>query len=224
MRKQKVWHSIEEIFTTLNNCGCNYIVMRNFEGFMTGQVLLDGHDDIDLLCDNPQKVCKILNTKRRFLFPTVNSYYIQYNNSTVQIDIRFVGDGYYDMEWQKDMLKHKTLVASNIYVMDHQNYFYSLIYHATIQKHFLSEEYLKKLVEMSYRLGMNCNSKEELMKTLFCFMKKRKYFVTMPCDPGIIFNISNIDKSLIRNNYFWFIKRKVLNALKRIKWIGDKYV
>ena len=55
-------------------------------------------------------------------------------------------------------------------------------------------------------------------------MKKRKYFVTMPCDPGIIFYISNIDKSLIRNNYFWFIKRKVLNALKRIKWIGDKYV
>lgn len=224
MRKRKEWHSIQEIFTTLNNHGCNYIVMRNFECFMTGQVFVNGHDDIDLLCDDPKKVCKILNTKRRFLFLTVNSYHIKYNNSTIQVDIRFVGDGYYDTEWQKDMLDHKTRIASNIYVMDCQNYFYSLIYHAIIQKHFLSDEYLKKLADMSYRLGMNCNSKEELLKTLFRFMKKRKYYVTMPRDPGITINFSNIDKNMIRNNYFWSMKRKALDTLKRIKWIGDKYV
>ena len=62
MRKQKVWHSIEEIFTALNNCGCNYIVMRNFECLMLGQAFVNGHDDIDLLCENPQKVFNILHT------------------------------------------------------------------------------------------------------------------------------------------------------------------
>lgn len=224
MKKQKVWHSIEEIFTTLNNHGCNYIVMRNFECFMTGHVFINGHDDIDLLCDDPRKVCKILNTKRRFFFPTVNSYYIQYNDDTVQVDIRFIGDGYYDIKWQKEMLKQKICIASNIYVMDCQNYFYSLIYHAIIQKHSLSDEYLKKLIDMSYKLDMTCSSKEELLNELFRFMKKRKYFVTMTRDPGIILNFSNIDKNFIKSNYFWSMKRKVLDTLKRIKWIGDKYV
>ena len=122
------------------------------------------------------------------------------------------------------MLKQRTLAASNIYVMDYKNYFYSLIYHAIVQKHSLSEEYLKRLIDMSYRLGMDCNNKEELLRALFQFMKKKNYSVTMPRDPGVIFNMSNIDKRFIRNNYFWFMKRKALDALKRIKWIGDKYV
>lgn len=198
--------------------------MRNFECFMDGQVFVNGHEDIDLLCDNPQKVCKVLDTKRRFLFPTVNSYYIQYNTGTVQVDIRFIGDGYYDTEWQSDMLKQKICIASNIYVMDCQNYFYSLIYHAILHKRSLSDEYFKKLVDMSYKLGLNCSSKEDLLKILFNFMKARKYFVTTTRDPGIILNFSNIDKNFIRSNCFWLIKRKVLDALKHVKWIGDKYV
>ena len=52
MSKQRVWHSVDEIFRVLNESNCNYIVMRNFECFESGQVFMNGHDDIDLLCDD----------------------------------------------------------------------------------------------------------------------------------------------------------------------------
>ena len=142
---QRTWKTIDEIFTSLNNAGCNYIVMRNFECFESGDVFVDGHDDIDLLCDDIRTVRKILDVRRRFKFPTVNSYCIKYNELIVHVDIRYVGDGYYDRKWQEDMLNKKCLINQNIYVPDFEDYFYSLIYHAIYQKKVLSDEYLNKL-------------------------------------------------------------------------------
>lgn len=130
MSNQKIWTSIDEIFAALNSAECNYVVMRNFECFEQGHVFVNGHDDIDLLCDDIKKIKKILDVRKRFLFPMINSYYILFNDLIVHVDIRFVGDGYYDLNWQKDMLKNKILYHNKIYVPDYENYFYSLIYHA----------------------------------------------------------------------------------------------
>lgn len=62
---------------------------------------------------------------------------------------------------------------------------------------------------------MNYNSKEELLK---------KYFSIISCDPSTIFKVSNTAKGSIKNNYFGFMERKAFNVLKRVRWIGDKYV
>lgn len=224
MKKQKIWKSIDEIFNALNLAGCNYIVMRNFECFKSGQVFVNGHDDIDLLCDDIKKVQKVLDTRHRYLFPTVNSYYIQYNDLIVHVDIRFIGDGYYDTLWQKEMLKKKVLFNKNIYVIDSYNYFYSLIYHAILQKRFLTEEYLDKLLQMAYTMKLTCTSEKDLMRELFIFMKKKHYKVTITKDPAIILNFKNIKKTDISMNYFWLFKRKILDLLKKNKRIGKKYV
>lgn len=90
MPKQKIWTSIDEIFTALNEAECNYIVMRNFECFEQGQVFVNGHDDIDLLCDDITKVKSILNVRHRFYFPMVNSYCILFNGLIVHVDIRYI--------------------------------------------------------------------------------------------------------------------------------------
>lgn len=61
MSNQKIWTTIDEIFTALNEAECNYIVMCNFECFEQGKVFVNGHDDIDLLCDD------IMLARRKFL-------------------------------------------------------------------------------------------------------------------------------------------------------------
>lgn len=192
MSKQRVWHSVDEIFRVLNESNCNYIVMRNFECFESGQVFMNGHDDIDLLCDDKSRVCKVLDARKRLYFPTVNSYYIKFNDQ--------------------------------IYVPDIKNYFYSLTYHAIIQKNFLSDEYLKKLCIMASELGINCTTEEQLLEELFRYIKENDYKITITRDPGIILNFKNVGDIDIKSNRFWLIKRKILNALKHFKWVGDKYV
>ena len=224
MLKQKIWHSIDEIFTALNESNCNYIVMRNFECFVSGQVFMNGHDDIDLLCNDLNKVRKVLNATKRLYFPTVNSYYIKLNDLIVNVDIRFIGDGYYDEKWQNDMLQQRTIFNNRIYIPDAKNYFYSLIYHAIIQKEYLSNEYLHKLCFMSSELGINCTTEDQLLEELLRYMKENDYKITITRDPGIILNLKKIGNTEIESNYFWLIKRNILNILKRFKRVSDKYV
>lgn len=167
---------------------------------------------------------KILHTKKRFLFPTVNSYYISFQNHSVNVDIRFIGDGYYDTAWERKMLADRVLIDSNIYVLDSINYFYSLIYHALFQKHSLSDEYLVKLISMAEALYIPCRSPLELMQSLENYMLANNYFYTITRDPGIILNFDNVNKTRIKNNHFWLFKRHVLNFLKCNRRIAQKYV
>lgn len=224
MSNQKIWTSIDEIFAALNSAECNYVVMRNFECFEQGHVFVNGHDDIDLLCDDIKKIKKILDVRKRFLFPMINSYYILFNDLIVHVDIRFIGDGYYDLNWQKDMLKNKILYHNKIYVPDYENYFYSLIYHAIFQKKYLSQDYLQKLSNMAAKLGLVCMTEHELTTEVIKYMKRKKYKATITKDPAIILNFKTLEGIEISKNTVWLFRRRILDLLKQIKRIGDKYV
>lgn len=90
------WNNIQEIFDTLNRSSVNYVILRNYESLSDTKIFMDGHEDIDLLCDNISLVKKLLNTRKIYKFPGRNSYTIRFNNIKIQIDIRYIGDGYYD--------------------------------------------------------------------------------------------------------------------------------
>lgn len=220
---QKNWLSIEEIFDALNKENANYLVMRNYECFASGEVFLNSHDDIDLLCDNINQIKRILDTRKRFWIPTINSYYIKFNNLKVNVDIRFIGDGYYDENWQKEMLKNKRIVQSQVYVMAKEDYFYSLIYHAIFQKYYLSDEYLQKLKNMSREFGFEYETEADLLSALIQYMKDRNYEMTITRDPAIILNAkAGFQANNIKKHYFWLLKRRIYEGLKRMK--GDKIV
>lgn len=224
MSKQKIWTSIDEIFTALNEAGCNYIVMRNFECFEQGQVFVNGHDDIDILCDDIVKIKKILDVRHRFHFPMVNSYSILFNELIVHVDIRFIGDGYYDKKWQENMLRNKTLFHGKIFVPDLESYFYSLTYHAICQKKYLSDEYLDKLSNMASKIGLSCSEESELIKELLKYMRNNDYKASITKDPAVILNFKPLEDIKISVNIIWAARRKILDLLKNIKRIGDKYV
>lgn len=185
---------------------------------------VNGHNDIDLLCNNPYVVQKTLGTRKRFLFPTVNSYCIPFKDHSVNVDIRFVGDGYYDAMWEKEMLTKRVLFNNCIFVLDPQNYFYSLTYHAILQKRVFYDEYQTKLLSMAKDLGIPCGSPLDFIQLLEEYMLDHNYYYTVTRDPGIVLKFDGIEKSRIKSNCLWLFKRYILDLLKRNRRIAQKYV
>ncbi len=147
----KKWDSYQTLFEKLNN-SCVYLVLRNYEKY-GNEDWLDIHDDIDFLCEDIEQFIN-----------TVGAGYIDLNDkihmladiggNVVRIDIRSVGDGYYDELWQRNMLKNRKKYK-DLFVMDDVDYFYSLIYHELYHKNRLDEDYINKLKDISARTGID---------------------------------------------------------------------
>ena len=177
---QKNWTSIKSVFETLNKSECNYVVLRNFENMDSDEIFIKDHEDIDFLTDDRKKLINLLNAKSRRFIDNGIHYFILLNNVKVKIDIREVGDCYYDPKWEIDMLKNKVMSDLGCYVMDARNYFYSLTYHALLQKNNLSEDYKTKLLEMGKTLNLNIDSENTLFFSLIEFVRGGEVLVHVP--------------------------------------------
>ena len=139
----KGWDDLNHLFRVLNNT-INYVVLRNFESF--GQEEIKG--DIDILTSSPKDLQIILKAKKIHRNNRRTAYTIKINNKNVFIDIRYLNDGYYDTNWQLDMLQNRYLCNDGYYILDSQNYFYSLLYHAMLHKSSFSLLYKERLEGM----------------------------------------------------------------------------
>lgn len=218
---QKNWASIQDLFCRLNRSGINYIVLRNYESLANNDIFVGEHDDIDFLCDNIYKMIKLLDARPIYRFPNRNSYIIRFQNRDLQVDVRYIGDGYYDTDWEKALLKRKVIFNNFIYVIDNKMYFYTLIYHAIYQKFFLSDEYFLRLKKMAKKSGKNITQKKQLEYILFIFMKKMGYKFTYTKDPGIILNFRNVPMNMICFNPYRILKRKLLKCLNKLFMEGE---
>lgn len=208
----KVWESLEDVFKELNKKNINYVVLRNYEMLNKGK-LLKYHEDIDFLCNNPKILINTLGAMPR---ATIN-YYIKVKEKNIPIDIRWIGDGYYDKIWQIHMLKNRKLYKNMVYVMNNNDYFYSLLYHALIQKRKIPIDYNKRLINMGKHLNIEFNDIEDYRKSLNLFMKERNYYYTNTKDSRVYLNFDKVPKSMIKINILWFIKKQIINLWDNIR-------
>ena len=214
---------LQTVFLRVNTTTADYLVMRNWEGFFD-DILLEGHNDIDLLCrdkDSRDIIVRLLDAKP--LTSDGFHYCFQYRGRKVTLDTRILGDGYYDRRWQRSMLRQKRLHPLGFYVMDSENYFYSLIYHAIYQKETgLSDEYAQRLNQMT-PVGEVC-SQNEFAARLSAFMNQHRYVYTETADKSVVKNFGiTPDEKKIR--YPWnvrlyhFAQRvKSKNLLQKLKY------
>ncbi len=188
---------LQKVFWNVNTTTADYLVMRNWEGFYD-DILLEGHNDIDLLCrdrDSRDIIVRLLDAKP--LTADGFHYCFRCRDREVTLDTRVLGDGYYDRRWQREMLRRKRLHPLGFYVMDHENYYYSLIYHAIYQKkNGLSEEYAQRLNQMSS--SDETFTQEGFAEQLDSFMRRKHYAYTATLDQSVIrnFSITPIPKKL----------------------------
>lgn len=216
--KHYSWSNINEFFDALNK-RCNYVILRNYEEITETNFLCEGHADIDFLTDD---VCIFVDTMKaypRFVTDDLIHYFVNISGIEVEVDVRHVGDDYYCKKWELKMLESKKRI-NNFYVLDDINYYYSLIYHAVLQKDFLSNEYKKRLYRMAQNNMITANSETEQLNELIKFMKKHSYIFCYPDDYCVPLRVNLVPSKMVRKYYKVVIRKikwKTLGKLSKIK-------
>lgn len=220
MKQIRNWESLQDLFKVLNE-NVDYLVLRNYEEFLNGEFNKD-HPDIDFLCKKPEELIRYTESTTRT--GNQNDFIhqkIMVKGKWIDIDIRNVGDGYYDEAWEIDMLSKRKLINNFCYVLDEENYFFSLLYHALIQKKKVSNDYKLRLEEMANNIFEETNHAPVSLEMLQCFMRERNYYFTYPKFLGAIVNIDMVDKNLIKADRtrkfrkLFFIIKKRINRLTK---------
>ena len=183
--KQKKFDTLQDVFTELNKYNdLKWIITHNFDTFIDG-------DDIDFLTDDYYHFMRILDTIERPKGGNFNSIsdggssvrnYIIVGSRNIPIDIRYVGDNFYDKKLQQDMLKTRVKHPNGFYIPNEEYHLYSLIYHAIIHKKNISKTYVN--VFKKYKLKDDEINRNNLMKKLDIFMKNNGYEYVKP-EPSV---------------------------------------
>lgn len=174
------WKDWNSLFMTLNLC-TNYLILRNLEE-LNDSMDNRNHGDVDILVED-RKIAetiiggeKINRRKQRTL------YKVLINNKNELIDIRYLGDNYYPLDWEKQMLLNRYKYDC-YYLQEESSAKYSLLYHALVHKQKISKDYLIKL-----NYYFNSTDKIYLRKLLDKYMEENNFFYTMPCDYSVYIN------------------------------------
>jgi hypothetical protein len=105
------------------------------------------------------------------------SNYIRIKNNKIHLDVRYVGDNYYDANWQKKILKNRKSF-SGYFVQNLENQLYTLMYHIIYHKGFIDKKYINFL-KKKFKKKLNLDLiRDEINK----FLKQKNYKILRPND------------------------------------------
>lgn len=211
----KEWFNAHDIFSELNK-KYSYLVIRNHEEFYDS-ILMGNHADIDILCSRYDRkaIVHFLDAKPRLIRNDGIHYQIKICSELIPLDIRCVGDGYYDSNWENDMLNSRILDPRGFYCMDKDNYFWSLLYHAIYHKGKISDEYLLRLKVMKPDLFPSTS--EQLCEKLHDYMLNHNYFYTIAHDRYLWYYFSEYCDGRIRAYPFYNTKQFIVKCYEYAK-------
>lgn len=193
------WDSYEHLFQVLNY-GADYLVLRNFESLP--HLLEDA--DIDFLARSCQRLASVANVKQLTYAGRPYKGKLPMAGKLIPVDIRHVKDGYYDGNWESDMLCRKIRHNECLYVPRTDDYFFSLLYHAKVQKSSVKPIYFERLEALARQIGMDWWTRKNLEGNDACgrflagYMKNLGYEYDVPRDPDVFKNpdvISNLPRA-----------------------------
>ena len=213
-----------DFFDFLNK-NCCYLVLRNWDNLLDDSIYGKGHEDIDILCDSLESFIKLTKANRVHKENKRDNYIVTFGNSVIRIDARWVGDGYYPIEMEKRLLADRRVNKQNIFIPNEEDYYYSLLYHALVQKRELSDEYSAKLNDVRKKiLNTSINGcYDDYLNDLGAYLRENGLAVEYPRDPGVVIN-EKVIKSLPVNKRFprallrdlFVLKQRVLYYYKRV--------
>ena len=96
------WDSFDQLFYVMNNT-LNYVVLRNFE-VLPDQYRSKEHGDLDFLLKDLEQTVFITNATKLHKDKGRVQYEIKVAGENVLVDFRYVGDNYYDENWQNNII------------------------------------------------------------------------------------------------------------------------
>ncbi|MBD90752.1 MAG: hypothetical protein CL940_10465 [Deltaproteobacteria bacterium] len=182
------WANLEDLFRVLN-AAARYVVLRNFEG-LPHQAGPPGHEDIDLLTDDTTRILHVLGAKRARPEPYRVLHTVRVAGQHLLFDFRCVGDGYYDARWEADILDRRVLDANGFYRPCDEDHFAALLYHATVHKVSVSDEYFRRVSRLGQDLGIAVGAHDvaSLRSVLHAWLEDASYEVCEPLDLSVVYN------------------------------------
>lgn len=215
------WKDYREVFQILN-LSSNYLVQRSFETLPEK----NEEKDLDLLADNYQRLASALGITQDKKRPYKGTVTI--GGEEISIDIRFVGDKYYDVSWQKDMLRYKVF-RNGLYIPREDDYFFSLLFHSKVQKPEVKKKYYGILSVLAQQLHFDwfdhslLSDDKTIGEILNGYFKSNGYFYEAPVDKGVYRNTS-VTKHIQKNNLISAREIRMQNLKTRLKKILPKPV
>ena len=117
-------------------------------------------------------------------------YKLNVSGDNVYIDLRSVGDEYYDKNWQIEILNTRIFHEKKFYIPSNENYFFTLVYHVLIHKIEISSDYYHKIAEIFKRFISRDEKKLNFtyyFEMLENFLKKNEYEYVRPKDFSVFF-------------------------------------
>ena len=219
--RQKNWSSLAEVLHTIEQC-TPYLILRNYEELTDEKYYMAGHEDIDFLVQDSAKVRRALQARNDLWYRSHDHCFIVIKGVDVKIGLRYVGDGYYDRAWEMEMLRKRRLHPEGFYVMDDEDYFYSLLYHALLQKRIFQEDYRIRLKEMGRAFNIILDKEEDYKKCLFQYLIKCGYWVEYPRDVNVPINYADVPQQLLKGYFRWKVCRYLRKGSNRIYKIYEK--
>jgi hypothetical protein len=120
------------------------------------------------------------------------------------VDIRFLGDNYFDPRWEQDMLDRRQLHEDGyFYVPSNEDVVASFAYHALVHKNKLPPAVERKTFTKLQDgwCDEQANDRAFLADYLRRFMERREYKVARPLDASVGFNDDHhLDSSSLQEN------------------------
>lgn len=220
------WASFSDLFATLQYSS-KYLVLRNFE-FLPFD-FFDNDKDVDILCENVIDFISASNANIIELTDGGAKLIINIAGRDVPFDIRFIGDNYYHANWSRDMLEQRVRNINNVYRPRIDDYFFSLLYHSTLQKPQIKPDYIDRFGKISKELQLDffdiekINDNEYVASILQGYFEFKKYSYIKPKDQGVYINYAVLkyiskqsggDNSMILFNVVKsFTPRKIIDII-----------
>ena len=182
------WKNLYEFFYVINST-LNYVVLRNFEN-LPDIPYGEKHPDIDFLVKNLDEAVYIMQAEKVFKENFRVYYKLNVSGDNVYIDLRSVGDEYYDKNWQIEILNTRIFHEKKFYIPSNENYFFTLVYHVLIHKIEISSDYYHKIAEIFKRFISRDEKKLNFtyyFEMLENFLKKNEYEYVRPKDFSVFF-------------------------------------
>jgi len=207
------WNSYRDLFKALN-ATCNYVVLRGFEQLPDK----NPEKDLDILTDDFQRLASLLGIFQSSSQPYKGTIFVA--GEQVPVDIRHIGDHYFDIRFQINVLSNRQL-KKGIYVPRDDDYFFSLLYHCKVHKGTVKPKYFDILENLALKLDLNwfeksmLNDDTKIKNILVGYYRAHRYNYVPPIDEGVYVNKVIVD-ALPTNNPRFNILRTVKEKIRLI--------
>ncbi|MGN0894347.1 MAG: hypothetical protein ACI4ND_05055, partial [Succinivibrio sp.] len=162
----KNWNSTSSLLSYI--ASENYLILRGRSSVCEN---FSESSDWDILCKDKELFVNKIGAESLVTGEYCFNYVARVSGKKLYLDIRTIGDGYYDAVWQERMLQNR-VEYQNFYILNENDFYYSILYHALIHKKTIPSKYQKIFS------SLDDFSESSLIKQLADYMKKNKYCVS----------------------------------------------